>query len=340
VALLCFICLSFERIERISLQRQSDSVKVAFGWFCGEVKKAIRGRKLTSKEAARVLGVSEASVKRWADSGLLPVEKTAGGHRRFRPEDIAVIRRTGVSEEASDLLKKSSAARLSARPAQVPALGPEREAELVEETFRMLVDGAAAELSALVVDLHLHGQTVAGIADGFLCPAMRRVGDLWHSGELSVAQEHVATCTAMRGLKRLERVMSLTEERGMLALCCSVEEDFHELPVRLATLTLEAAGLEVLEMGMSTPFSALTEALERFRPRLVCVSSTILSSLDRSAREYADFNKAARRRRAQVVLGGAGFADEGVRKRLPADLHAESFRQLEEFVQTLDEIES
>src|ERR671913_90085 len=51
------------------------------------------GRRLTSKEAARVLGVSEASVKRWADSGLLPMEKTAGGHRRFRPEDVAAARR-------------------------------------------------------------------------------------------------------------------------------------------------------------------------------------------------------------------------------------------------------
>jgi len=285
-----------------------------------------------------VLGVSEASVKRWADSGLLPVEKTAGGHRRFRPEDIAAIRRTGASEEAQSLLKKSSAARLSAQPAQVQELGPGREAALVEETFRVLVDRADEELSALFVNLHLHGQTIAAIADRFLCPAMRRVGDLWQSGELSVAQEHIATLTAMRGLRALERAMGLPEEKGMIALCCSVEEDFHELPVRLATLTLEAGGFDVLDMGMSTPFSALTESLERFRPRLICVSSTILASLDRSAREYAEFHKAARRRRAQVVLGGAGFADEGVRRRLPADLHADSFRQLEEFMVTLEGI--
>jgi excisionase family DNA binding protein len=300
------------------------------------MRKAIRGGKLTSREAARVLGVSEASVKRWADSGLLPAEKTAGGHRRFRPEDIAVMRRTGAGEEAQSLLKKSSAARPFAQPAQVPEPGPGREAELVLETFRMLVDGSDEELSALFVNLHLHGQTVASLTDSFLCPAMRRVGDLWHSGELSVAQEHIATLTVRRGLRALERAMSLPEKRGMIALCCSVEEDFHELPVRLATLTLEAGGFEVLDMGMSTPFSALAESLERFRPRLICVSSTILASLDRSAREYAEFHKAARRRRAQVVLGGAGFADEEVRRRLPADLHAESFRQLEEFMETLD----
>jgi MerR family transcriptional regulator, light-induced transcriptional regulator len=300
------------------------------------VRKTIRGKKLTSKEAARMLGVSEASVKRWANSGLLPMEKTAGGHRRFRPEDIAVIRRQGLSKEEPGPLKKSSAARLAAQPPQVSEFAPGREAALVEETFRSLVDGGDEELSSLFVNLHLHGQTVAGIADRFLCPAMRRVGDLWQSGELSVAQEHVATRTATRALRSLEAATGVTEEKGMLALCCSVEEDFHGLPVRIAALTLEACGLEVLDMGMSTPFSALTESLERFRPRLVCVSSTILVSLDRSAREYAEFHKAVRRRRTQVVLGGAGFDDAGVRRRLPADLHAESFRQLEEFIAILD----
>ena len=60
------------------------------------------GRKtLTSKEAARLLGVSEASVKRWADGGLLPSAKTAGGHRRFRPEDVATFRRAKLSPAGS-----------------------------------------------------------------------------------------------------------------------------------------------------------------------------------------------------------------------------------------------
>jgi excisionase family DNA binding protein len=296
--------------------------------------KAIRGKKLTSREAARVLGVSEASVKRWADSGLLPMEKTAGGHRRFRPEDVAVIRRAGPREKESRLLGKRSAARLPARPAQESELAPGREAALLEETFRALLDGRDEELSALLVNLHLHGQSVGAIADSFLCAAMRRVGDLWHAGELSVAQEHVATRTATNALQKLQAVLDAPVEEGTRALCCSVEDDFHDLPLRLAALTLEAVGVEVFNLGMNTPFFALTEAMERFRPDVVCVSSTILVSPDRAAREYAEFHKTARRVRATVVLGGAGFAAAGIRNRLPADLHAESFRQLEEFIRT------
>lgn len=281
-----------------------------------------------------MLGVSEASVKRWADSGLLPMEKTAGGHRRFRPEDVAAVRRAGPTAGEAPLPRKRGAP--PARAAQSPDLAPGREAALTEETFRALLDGRDEELSALLVSLYLDGHSVGQIADGFLCAGMRRVGDLWHAGELSVAQEHVATRTAVVALQTLQA--SLQGEAGgerARALCCSVEDDFHELPLRLAALTLEAQGLAVFNLGPSTPFSALAEAVHRFRPELVCVSSTVLLRLDRAAYEYTSFSKAARRAGAAVVLGGAGFREEGIRRRLPADLHAESFRQLEEFAARL-----
>jgi excisionase family DNA binding protein len=296
--------------------------------------KETRGRRLTSKEAARVLGVSEASVKRWADSGLLPMEKTPGGHRRFRPEDLAAARRAGRDAAEAPLLRR----RLSLSPleSEAPSLAPEREAALVEETFRALVDGDDEELSALLISLHLDGHSVGRIADGLLCAAMRRVGDLWHAGELSVAQEHVATRTAVVALQTLRASLYEAHEgERVRALCCSVEDDFHELPLRLAALTLEAAGLAVFNLGTSTPFNALAEAVHRFRPALVCVSSTVLLRLDRAAYDYGGFRKAAQRAGALVVLGGAGFREESVRRRLPADLHADSFRQLEEFAATL-----
>ena len=277
-----------------------------------------------------MLGVSEASVKRWADSGLLPSEKTAGGHRRFRPEDVAAARR--ASPGAAPPQRRSAAL----RPHEAQALAPGREAELGEETFSTLLAGHDEKLSALLVGLHLDGHSVGRIADGFLCAAMRRVGDLWHAGELSVAQEHVATRTAVVALQVLQAsLQGAAGDEGLRALCCSVEDDFHELPLRLAALTLESRGLAVFNLGTSTPFSALAEAVQRFRPELVCVSSTVLLRLDRAAYEYAGFHKTAQRAGAAVVLGGAGFRDEGVRRRMPADLHAESFRQLEEFVAAL-----
>lgn len=286
-----------------------------------------------------MLGVSEASVKRWADSGLLPMEKTAGGHRRFRPEDLAAARRGGLVGGEAPLPRSRGA--LSTPAAHAPELAPGRADALAEETFRALLDGRDEELSSLLVGLHLDGHSVGRLADGLLCAAMRRVGDLWHAGEISIAQEHVATRTAVVALQALRASLQVgAGDERVRALCCSVEDDFHELPLRLAALTLEASGLAVFDLGPSTPFNALAEAVHRFRPGLVCVSSTVLLRLDRAAYDYASFSKAARRAGASVVLGGAGFRDEGIRRRLPADLYAESFGQLEEFAGRLAADES
>ncbi len=39
-------------------------------------------------EAAKILGVHPATVRSWADRGLLPSQRTPGGHRRFRRADV------------------------------------------------------------------------------------------------------------------------------------------------------------------------------------------------------------------------------------------------------------
>jgi excisionase family DNA binding protein len=291
-------------------------------------------RKLTSKEAARLLGVSEASVKRWADSGLLPTVKTAGGHRRFRPEDVAVFRRRNLHETGRSSARTSVSA---TQAAVAPLRDPVKHKETASLLYDVLVAGHAEEAAAILVSLHLDGVGVALLADELLCPAMRRVGDLWHQGELSVAQEHVATRVALEALQALRSSLHAREAHGRRAVCCAAEDDFHELPVQVAALTLEANGWEVVNLGTSTPFYALAEAIGRFTPHIVCVASTILEGLDRAAREYADARRVAARSGARMVLGGAGFAGEDVRRRFPAELYAEDFRQLEEFAVSLSE---
>lgn len=47
---------------------------------------------LTIGEAARLLGVSVDTIRRWSDAGRLPVVVLPSGHRRYQAEDIRKIR--------------------------------------------------------------------------------------------------------------------------------------------------------------------------------------------------------------------------------------------------------
>ena len=48
---------------------------------------------LSVGQAARALGVTPDTVRRWTSTGFLPCERTAGGHRRIAGEDVDELRR-------------------------------------------------------------------------------------------------------------------------------------------------------------------------------------------------------------------------------------------------------
>ncbi|HZG53960.1 MAG TPA: B12-binding domain-containing protein, partial [Pyrinomonadaceae bacterium] len=184
------------------------------------------GKNLTSKEAARLLGASEASVKRWADGGLLPSEKTAGGHRRFRPEDVARFKREngGASSAAAALRRARVAGADSA--AAVSSRGGERIAPAETESdasmeasaaalFDALTRGDAEETAALLVKSYLDGRSLAFIFDRLLATAMRKIGDLWQQGDLTVAEEHLATRAAVSALQTLDTVVAEPEANNL-----------------------------------------------------------------------------------------------------------------------------
>ena len=304
------------------------------------------GKNLTSKEAARMLGASEASIKRWADGGLLPSEKTAGGHRRFRPEDVARFKREQGGASAASRRTAADSAVSPRAGERVAAVGAESAASIeagsaasveasVESLVAALMRGDAEETSALLIKSYLGGWSLPFIFDRLVATAMRRIGDLWHRGDLTVAEEHLATRAVTGALRTLDKVVAEPEANNLLAVCCGAEYDFHELPLQCTELILRHEGWEVLSLGTHTPFYALTEMVTRLHPRLVCVASTMPADQDRAFREFRELRAAAARVGAAIVLGGAGFAGDHVRRRLPAELHADNFQQLFDFAASL-----
>jgi excisionase family DNA binding protein len=49
------------------------------------------GRTLSPRQAAELLGVSAATVRRYADAGVLRAAKLPSGYRRFELRDVVVL---------------------------------------------------------------------------------------------------------------------------------------------------------------------------------------------------------------------------------------------------------
>ena len=278
---------------------------------------------LTTRQLARLWMVSEATVKRWADSGLLRSNRTAGGHRRFLPEEVAQFQsERGLGRAAVAPVARARAGARKKAQSVVPAT----------DFFDAVSEGRDEEAASLILEAYLDGVEMWRLFDETVAEAMHRVGELWHGGSVTVADEHYATRTAARAVERVGVSVRRREGRGSSAVCCAVEGELHELAVVCLQVLLESDGWRVRSLGGNTPFFTLADAVERHRPDLVCVSSTMLPDLERSSREYARLREAAATAGARLALGGSGFRDADVRRRFPADFHGDDFRGLVGFI--------
>jgi excisionase family DNA binding protein len=277
---------------------------------------------LTTKEVARLLQVSEATVKRWADDGLLHSSKTAGGHRRFSTQSIASLRRErGIG----------TAAPLPRPPKKGRALTPSSSVRFTE----LLLGGEEKEAAAFLIHAYMEGHSLVALFDKTITEAMHEVGELWFRGTITVADEHLATRLVISALQGLRDIVVPAGPTGMKAICCGIDGDLHELPVHLAEIILETEGWETRNLGPNTPLFSLREMVTQQRPQLVCISARSIADLDRATSEYAQLRKVTARLGASVVIGGEGFRDPTIRQRFPCDLYAENFAGLAKFVKSL-----
>ncbi len=283
---------------------------------------------LTTKEVARLCRVSDATVKRWEDAGFLKSERTSGKHRRFRAEEIARFQREqGLGQKTchGDQSVLSSVARRKNKINSDSSL------------FDLLISGSEEDSANLIIGAHLQGKGLTDVFDDLISPAMRRIGELWYRGELSVAQEHLATRAANYSVHKLRTSLPVPEMTGKMAFCAAFEGDMHELPTYLAQLTIENEGWDVTNFGANTPLFSLNEEILQYAPQAVCLSATYITEIERLSRDYKELRETTVKLKIPIILGGKIFADDHIRRRFPAELYAESFAEVADFIEQLAE---
>lgn len=284
-------------------------------------------KSLTTREVAHLCRVSDATVKRWEEAGFIKSERTSGGHRRFRVEEIARFQRDqGLGQKQThggDSVFSLNGRNIEARL--------QTESSLLE----LILAGREEAAAEFLIGEYLNGSHPAKIFDELVCPPMRKIGEMWFAGELNIAREHLATRTIQNAIFKLRNRLCVPEANGKLAICCALEHEHHELPTHLSQITLENEGWEVLNFGANTPLYSLKEEMLKHFPGLICISATIMNDIERLSRDYFDLREIAVKNKISVIAGGKIFRDECMKKRFPADLYAGSFTEVAEFARNL-----
>jgi methanogenic corrinoid protein MtbC1 len=262
------------------------------------------GPYLSSEDVARILSVNVATVKRWTDLGKLDCIKTAGGHRKFRLRHLAafVLEHKKYSEHLSLL----------------STTGPidfDLNTQVLKGAFDKLIPLFLSKvivceygmIQNILHNLYMVHQDLALIYDELLTPVLHQIGDMWAKGELSVAQEHLASQAIRDGIVKLQDVVIKTDTNAGRAFVLTIGTELHDIPAKMVQHLLESRGFITLFSGQATPAGETGKVFESFHPDRVYLSSTYIENIEMAQQEFNELAARCDQYEARLFCGGVGM---------------------------------
>ncbi len=263
-----------------------------------------RSGDVSLQDAADILGVHYMTAYRYVRTGRLPAQlvddrwrvRRADLDRLEPPRAPGRVRAGSVPDRARDV------GRLSDRL----VLGDETEAWRIAQ--QLLASSCTPE--------HLYLDVLG--------PALRRIGDHWAAGTITVAEEHRASAVMYRLVGRLGPLfVHRGRTRGQVVIGAPAG-DYHGLATALVADVLRGRRIAVADLGANTPAASFAEAAA-LAVRLVATGIVVSSPVaDPVLAETVAAVKSATD--APVLLGGLRIRSDAQARRLGADARTNTAR--------------
>lgn len=279
---------------------------------------------VSPRQVADALGVSESSVKRWSDAGLIATAKTAGGHRKLVLADVLRF----VREQGYDIGRPESLG----LPGRLPRAADDTLSPAA--LIAALVAGDGETARRVVVGLFVRGVPLTDLFDHVVGPAIREVGVRWEHGSVRVFEEHRATVLVMRTLQDLRALLPRPTARARVAVVATLTGDPYTIAIGMTELTLAERGWAVTNLGPDTPAFTIVEALVALQPRVLALGVNSMTDSTGFVDAFEIVAEAARVQHTAVVVGGPALTTE-VRRRIHYAVCCATMRELADFAGSL-----
>jgi MerR family transcriptional regulator, light-induced transcriptional regulator len=167
-----------------------------------------------------------------------------------------------------------------------------------------LLAGAEPSAEQAIRDAIAAGIKECVIDDAIIAPALRRIGELWAAGEISVADEHLATHISIRMIAFQREAFRVAARRArQRVLLCALQDERHTVGLEMAANVLLHAGYEVRMLGADVPIDTLAHAVTRHRPSVVGFSMTMATNA--AVLPAATYEVRAADPSVGIIIGGA-----------------------------------
>ena len=190
---------------------------------------------------------------------------------------------------------------------------------------------ALERLSALVLEMDVDGVAKAvedclgaglpppRILSEGLSAGMRMVGEKFKAGEIYMPEVLVSCDVYYRGLEILRPLIAAESagNRGKLILG-TIHGDIHTVGKDVAVPVFQAAGYEVVDLGVDVPDKGFVEAIRAHNPNIVGLGTYMTSTFMHAQETVRVIAEAGLRERVKIICGGPAVASTAA-KRMGAD---------------------
>ena len=262
---------------------------------------------------------------------------------RFTPEQtreyvifhLESIRRTipeVVSEEKRERLQQLvQEAQESIRKHQlrdtVGEMRSDRYEPEIKEYMACLFQRDTRGAVALVKQFRERGISLDDIYIDILSESMKRVGELWHTAEITVDTEHYCTSVTQTAMSQMYDELFDGKRNDKTILCACPGMELHEMGARIISDVFANHGWDSIFLGAAVPVEYIMASVRENRPDLVTLSVSMPQHL-------MDCEKAVEMIRKEfpevkIAVGGKAFeSTEEIWKKWPVDIYSENARDL------------
>jgi len=224
------------------------------------------------RDAAEVLGVHYQTAYAWVRQGVLPARKTGRGYD-VSESDVSAL----AARRAS-----GTAPRLHIRV---------RDWTAQADRLHAAITTGDETLARHVFDRLARGVPLAELCERVIAPALRRVGNEWATGEVSIATEHRASGICER-LIASRANQPQGRPRGV-AVVATPPGERHGLPALMATACLREDRWLVHHLSADLPVAEVTGLARETGAGLVVLSSTTKEAVQVAGEEAAEITRSA-----------------------------------------------
>ena len=240
------------------------------------------------------------------------VDQTVSEEKRERLTELLETAQKCISEAAESL--------------PVPAKESAYEAE-IGQYMDSLLSKNTRKTMYLIHQFEEKGISINDIYVEILAESMRRVGEMWHTAQITVDTEHYCTSVTQMAMSQMYPDLFAAERKNRTVLCACPGTELHEMGSRMVADLFENDGWDSIYLGAAVPEDAMMEAIRSNQPDLVALSVTMPQHLmvcrdlvEAIRKEFPDI---------RIAVGGNAFRNtKQIWVKWPVDIYTEDAREL------------